>query len=265
VDVEASAAHDSSNVSRDVSDGAGPKTDVASEPVHVEEPVSVKTDGDSEIATELHPEAGKHDHIDPSDQAEAVKDDDDPPGLGISSGSLKRTASFTSTVPDDDCLSEQGVTDLITNREPGSPDTVPDIQEPPTGGDDDFSLSGGTETSAATTLVSTNTSGAYGDLSFASVSVSTRPDSKSVLPSANRLSISYADGNKRLLINAEVVKTLKVFRSESRVEVQINLEHNDSGDLKGILVRQWGEIFVHLLMASKGRGAFRGDQTVPHA
>jgi 20S proteasome subunit alpha 6 len=185
---------------------------------------------DPEAAVEAVAEAGKADQFDATDDTQTVLDDDEPPGL-----SIQRDASFASTVPDDDAGSEKGVAELIANDGPGSPDTA----EPTAAADDSTSLSGGTETSAATTatLVSANTSAAYGDISFASVSVSTRPDAKTAAPSANRLSISYADGSKRLLINADVVKTLKVFRAENRIEVQISLERTDGGDLKGILVR----------------------------
>lgn len=55
-------------------------------------------------------------------------------------------------------------------------------------------------------------------------------------PSANRLSISYARSNRRLVIDAEVVETLKLFRQEGRIEVLIKVQKQDDGTLKGILV-----------------------------
>lgn len=55
------------------------------------------------------------------------------------------------------------------------------------------------------------------------------------VPSANRLSISYAAGTRRMVINAGVVDKLKVFRSDARIEVHMNISE-DSGRLKGILV-----------------------------
>lgn len=55
-------------------------------------------------------------------------------------------------------------------------------------------------------------------------------------PSANRLSISYAGGNRRLVIDAEVVQSLKLFRQEGRVEVIINLDKESEDCLKGIVV-----------------------------
>lgn len=54
-------------------------------------------------------------------------------------------------------------------------------------------------------------------------------------PSANRVSISYAGGSRRLLIDAEIVDKLVVFRSEGRAEIKINVERVDDG-FKGILV-----------------------------
>lgn len=55
-------------------------------------------------------------------------------------------------------------------------------------------------------------------------------------PSANRLSISYAGGNRRLVIDAEVVQSFKLFRQEGRVEVIINVDKETEDSLKGILV-----------------------------
>ena len=61
-------------------------------------------------------------------------------------------------------------------------------------------------------------------------------DSKAGAPSANRLSISYARSNRRLVVNAEVVETLKLFRQEGRIEVLIKVQKQEDGNLKGILV-----------------------------
>lgn len=55
-------------------------------------------------------------------------------------------------------------------------------------------------------------------------------------PSANRLSISYAGGNRRLVIDAEVVDSLKVFRQDGRIEVAIHINKEGEDGLKGILV-----------------------------
>jgi hypothetical protein len=55
-------------------------------------------------------------------------------------------------------------------------------------------------------------------------------------PSPNRLSISYAGGNRRLVINAEVVETLKVYRQDGRIEVFVNVDKAGDDGLQGILV-----------------------------
>lgn len=55
-------------------------------------------------------------------------------------------------------------------------------------------------------------------------------------PSANRLSVSYARSNRRLVINAEVVESLKLFRQEGRIEVIIKVQKQEDGTLRGILV-----------------------------
>lgn len=78
-------------------------------------------------------------------------------------------------------------------------------------------------------LSSTST---YGDLSLAPIS---KPKGGKI-PSANRLSISYAGGNRRLVINAEIVDALRVFRQEGRIEVDINLDKDGDDGLKGISV-----------------------------
>lgn len=54
-------------------------------------------------------------------------------------------------------------------------------------------------------------------------------------PSANRLSISYASGTRRMVIDAEVVEKLKVFRSEARIEIHMKVAKDDDR-FSGILV-----------------------------
>ena len=55
-------------------------------------------------------------------------------------------------------------------------------------------------------------------------------------PSSNRLSISYASGNRRLVIDSDVVTSLKLFRQASKIEVVLDLSKANNG-LKGVLVR----------------------------
>lgn len=54
---------------------------------------------------------------------------------------------------------------------------------------------------------------------------------------ANRLAISYAAASRRIVINAQVVDSLKVFRKEHRLEISLTVEANEDGQLKGIMVR----------------------------
>lgn len=56
------------------------------------------------------------------------------------------------------------------------------------------------------------------------------------VPSANRLSISYAGASRRMVIDAAVVSKLKVFRREARIEVHLNIAKDTPGHFKGILV-----------------------------
>lgn len=56
-------------------------------------------------------------------------------------------------------------------------------------------------------------------------------------PSASRLSISYSRGNRRFVVDVEVVESVNLFRQDGRIEVTINVEKNTDGSLKGILVR----------------------------
>lgn len=53
---------------------------------------------------------------------------------------------------------------------------------------------------------------------------------------ANRLVICYAAANRRIIINAEIVDSLKIFRTERRIEVSLTLEADGEGQPRGILV-----------------------------
>jgi hypothetical protein len=228
---DASGIADSGNVGVDVDDGITAPTgshNIAAD---------AKTNDELHVANELV-DVDADQRTDPDSQPDT--DEDSPPGLsgdraGPGPGPLKPELSLASTVFDDDSVSEKGVADMIANGAPGSPDTVPDVQpDSHFAVLDDFSSNATPETS--TIAVSAHASTGFGDISFASVSVSTRVDSNVSLPSPNRLSISYDDGNRRLIINADVVEAVKVYRAENRIEVAINLQQTDAGDLKGILV-----------------------------
>lgn len=64
----------------------------------------------------------------------------------------------------------------------------------------------------------------------------TKAEPKARVPSANRISISYAGGNRRLVIDAEVVQSMKVSRHAGIIEVVMDLNKLNENEVKGILV-----------------------------
>ena len=90
------------------------------------------------------------------------------------------------------------------------------------------------------TLLSTSSGSTYGGdpgSQTHSPQSSLKLDGKTTkIPSANRLSISYAAGTRRLVIDAAVVQSLKVFRQEARIEAVVNIERDNETSLKGIFV-----------------------------
>ncbi|KAJ3498126.1 hypothetical protein NLJ89_g10261 [Agrocybe chaxingu] len=93
----------------------------------------------------------------------------------------------------------------------------------------------------------------------------TKTDSKAdKTPSANRLSISYARGNRRLVIDAEVVDYLKLYRQEGRIEVAIKITRDKQDTIKGVLMEGLSEVtksYSPLLDAKDG--SLESDPTVP--
>ena len=73
------------------------------------------------------------------------------------------------------------------------------------------------------------------------------------VPSANRLSISFAAGSRRMVIDSGVVEKLKVFRSDARIEVYINITEENS-HLKGILVNASSPSCMHCTKLGSGGG-----------
>ncbi|KAF8665678.1 hypothetical protein AX16_000131 [Volvariella volvacea WC 439] len=98
------------------------------------------------------------------------------------------------------------------------------------------SLEPPTSPPSSNTLLSTSSTSTYG-------SSSKDEANKNVIkaPSANRLSISYAGGNRRLVIDAEIVDTLKLFRQEGRIEVAMTIVREGEDNLKGIQVEGLSE------------------------
>jgi 20S proteasome subunit alpha 6 len=93
----------------------------------------------------------------------------------------------------------------------------------------------GPATSDTSTLISGSTASTYGEPSRREL-LKVEPQPSVRIPSANRLSISYAAGTKRLVINAEIVENLKIHRSDGQVEIQLRVEKDDVNGLNGIIV-----------------------------
>ncbi|KIK65581.1 hypothetical protein GYMLUDRAFT_70680 [Collybiopsis luxurians FD-317 M1] len=110
------------------------------------------------------------------------------------------------------------------------------------------------------TLLSTSSSSTYGDTSsHASVKLPT------TTPSANRLSISYASGNRRIVINAEVVESMQIHRSEGRIEVKLQLQYDADKNMRGILVEGRSDVnkgYAPLSLQGKDESEW-SDSTIP--
>ena len=88
---------------------------------------------------------------------------------------------------------------------------------------------------STTANAESSTAAAGGTTSVASTATAAAVAAKS--PSANRLSIFYAAGTRRLIIDAEVVDKLTILRSEGRIDVAVTVESVAEGGFKGIWVR----------------------------
>ncbi|KAF8639978.1 hypothetical protein AX17_001224 [Amanita inopinata Kibby_2008] len=93
---------------------------------------------------------------------------------------------------------------------------------------------------ASNTLLSNSSTSTYGDSPTVSQPKVDIPSART--PSANRLSISYAGGNRRLVVDAEVVQSLKLFRQEGRVEVIVNIVKESGDGLRGILMEGLSDV-----------------------
>ncbi|KAI0071924.1 hypothetical protein K474DRAFT_1679051 [Panus rudis PR-1116 ss-1] len=151
---------------------------------------------------------------------------------------LQATDSLASTVPDtnedvDERERSPYASTVIENadNQPSSQDTQPDANDPiPTQSLDMPSSSQHTNQSDLATPSTLTAVSGGGD----SISAHAGP-SKEKVPSANRLSISYAAGTRRMVIDAEVVEKLLVMRGEGRIEVHLNIVKTDNV-FKGIMV-----------------------------
>ncbi|KAA1466011.1 hypothetical protein DENSPDRAFT_862187 [Dentipellis sp. KUC8613] len=113
----------------------------------------------------------------------------------------------------------------------------------------------------ATTLISGSSISTYGELNQLPLKADPHPGLPT--PSANRLSISYAGGTKRLVINAEVVESLKVFRAEGRIEVRMTLEKEETNGLNGVLIESLSEATKSYTPLETLSAAVESDSTVP--
>lgn len=105
---------------------------------------------------------------------------------------------------------------------------------------------------------STSTASAHGDTSTQLMQAKSART-----PSANRLSISYANGGRRLIIDAEVVDSVKVYRAEGRIEVRISVSMDGEKDLKGVILEGLSDTthsYVPLLSSVE---AVESDLTLP--
>ncbi|KAG6833825.1 hypothetical protein H0H87_011759 [Tephrocybe sp. NHM501043] len=111
------------------------------------------------------------------------------------------------------------------------------------------------------TLLSTSSTSTYGGSPTAPVA---KPEIKTGrIPSANRLSISYAGGNRRLVVDAEAVESLKLFRQEGRIEVLVNVAKEGDDGLRGILVEGLSDLTKSYLPLQTICDDTDGDDTLP--
>ncbi|KIJ56589.1 hypothetical protein M422DRAFT_22743 [Sphaerobolus stellatus SS14] len=110
---------------------------------------------------------------------------------------------------------------------PASPVSVDNSSQPSVS----QTLSGGS--SLNTTIVSPSNSQI--------ISVLPTTDSQRKKLSANRVSISYASGARRILIDAHIVETMKIWRGQGRIEISLSLEREGDLDFKGLIVEAYSQ------------------------
>ncbi|KAI9433300.1 hypothetical protein H4582DRAFT_1988316 [Lactarius indigo] len=109
--------------------------------------------------------------------------------------------------------------------------------------------------------VSRLTSSTYGEPN--QLPIKAEPQRGVRTPSANRLSISYAAGTKRLVINAEIVEKFKVLRSDGRVEISLRVEKDDANELNGIIIEGLSEATKSYSPLETPSAIVESDPTVP--
>jgi len=99
-----------------------------------------------------------------------------------------------------------------------------------------------------TTIVSPSNS----QIVIAPLPSETTPPQRKVL-SANRVSISYASGARRILIDSRIVETMKIWRGKGRIDILLSLEREGDAEFKGLLV----SIFFYKLVCRFTDGSNR--------
>ncbi|KAJ3743368.1 hypothetical protein DFH05DRAFT_1617961 [Lentinula detonsa] len=89
------------------------------------------------------------------------------------------------------------------------------------------------------TLLSASSSSTYGDSNSHS---SDKEKMSAKTPSANRLSISYSSGNRRMVIDAEIVEKMEIYRSEGRIEAKMKIQRNSDDTIQGILMEGMSDV-----------------------
>ena len=161
---------------------------------------------------------------------------DSPSDAGNAAKSLEAVSVEPTLLDVDVAESEDGNTTIVNGN---SDDQDIQIQEIQTQASDiDATQAVFTEHPASppssNTLLSTSSTSTFGESPPMGQTLSDVKAGRT--PSANRLSISYAGGNRRMVVDAEVVDSLKVFRHQGRIEVIINISQDGDDGLKGILV-----------------------------
>ncbi|KAG1813419.1 hypothetical protein EV424DRAFT_1416982 [Suillus variegatus] len=151
---------------------------------------------------------------------------------------LQAEASLASTILDEDMgvgtYSEEQVVLELTGEIPVEHEEVAMHTKVASESADQEHLPEPPASPTSNTLLSTSSGSTYGEPSHPPASTVVSKGGR--VPSANRLSISYAAGSRRLVVDAEVVEYLKVYRSEGRIEVHISLDKGSDDGLKGVLI-----------------------------
>ncbi|KAH7888058.1 hypothetical protein F5I97DRAFT_1952520 [Phlebopus sp. FC_14] len=177
---------------------------------------------------------------------------------------LQGCASYASTVIDDnhDCglFSQEEEMATLVNGDESAPQSLPAHDKVSGQDNNQEHLPEPPASPTSNTLLSTSSGSTYGESSQAPRNPSPK---RGRIPSANRLSISYAAGTRRLVVDAEVVEYLRVFRAEGRIEVYMSLERYDEDSLTGILIEGLSDTTKSYLPLPTISDVSSADETIP--